>query len=152
MEEPASLFRSSRPTIRPCGGRSRLGRAKTTNAPSSIEQEASAIRSTHKERAGTAHSVVRGTAEMTDKELAELQNPENWAFEAAERRPARRGVRAIVSVAFTREDFERVAAAAEQLGKRTSEFIREAALGRVNRQMGSATLSSSSGPGWVVVT
>jgi len=34
----------------------------------------------------------------------------------------------VVSVPFAHEDFERVAAKAEELGQRTSKFIREAAL------------------------
>jgi hypothetical protein len=89
---------------------------------------------------------------MSDKELAELQSPNSWDFGEAERRPGVKRARAVVSVAFSREDFDRVATCAEQLGKRTSEFIREAALERANRQMGSATLSSSSGPGWMVIT
>jgi hypothetical protein len=89
---------------------------------------------------------------MTDSELPELEKAETWDFETAERRPGVKGTRTVVSVAFSRDDFERVSAWAEHVGKRTSEFIREAALERVGRQGSSATLSSSSGPGWLVVT
>jgi len=89
---------------------------------------------------------------MAESDLAELENAETWDYETAERRLGVKGARAVVSVAFSRDDFERVSAWAEQVGKRTSEFIREAALERVGRQGNSATLSSSSGPGWLVVT
>lgn len=89
---------------------------------------------------------------MSDKELADLQNADSWDFGEAERRPGVKGARAVVSVAFSREDFDHVTACADQISKRTSEFIREAALERASRLMGSATLSSSSGPGWIVIT
>lgn len=60
----------------------------------------------------------------------ELQNPENWDFEKADVRPGVKKSRAVVSVAFTREDFELVARAAEEFGMKVSEFIRAAALDR----------------------
>jgi uncharacterized protein (DUF1778 family) len=63
---------------------------------------------------------------MDDKAL---QSEGNWDYDRAERRPGRKP-RAVVSVAFSREDFERVASAAEQSGMKVSEFIREAALSR----------------------
>lgn len=58
----------------------------------------------------------------------DLENAENWDFEKAEKREPAKRARVVVSVPFSREDFERVATKAEELGKRTSEFIREAAL------------------------
>ena len=58
----------------------------------------------------------------------EYQKPDTWDWEQAEMRPPVKRARVIVSVAFPRPDFERVAAYAERVGKRTSEFIREATL------------------------
>ena len=64
-----------------------------------------------------------------DKERKELQSPESWDWERAESRPARKKPRAVVSVAFNRDDFETVAAFAERAGMKLSEFIRSAAMG-----------------------
>jgi hypothetical protein len=61
----------------------------------------------------------------------DLEAAESWDFASADKVPAQKSSRAIVSVAFKREDFDRVAEQAEQLGIRTSEFIREAALDRL---------------------
>ena len=87
---------------------------------------------------------------MTDDEEragpdAELENEDQWDFDAAEVRPAVARSRAVVSVAFAREDFERVSECAERQRKRTSEFIREAALEKVGRSTLPMTTSSSSG-------
>jgi hypothetical protein len=57
--------------------------------------------------------------------------PDDWDFEHAERRRPVRKPRAVVSVAFSREDFERLTEVAEKQGLRTSEFIRIAALARL---------------------
>ena len=59
-------------------------------------------------------------------ELDDLQNPENW--DEGNVRPPVKAPRAVVSVAFSREDFERIVAAARARGMKTSEFIRYAAL------------------------
>jgi hypothetical protein len=66
---------------------------------------------------------------VNDKERKELQSPESWAWERAESRPPRKRPRAVVSVAFNRDDFETVAAFAERAGMKVSEFIRSAAIG-----------------------
>jgi hypothetical protein len=66
---------------------------------------------------------------MNDKERKQLQSPESWDWERAESRPARKKPRAVVSVAFNRDDFETVAAFAERAGMKLSEFIRSAAMG-----------------------
>lgn len=81
---------------------------------------------------------------MSDDELGELQNTENWDFEHVQKGRRTRPQRAIVSVAFSREDFEKVGKCAEQLGKRTSEFIREAALEKAECEGRLAVLSSFS--------
>ena len=53
---------------------------------------------------------------------------ETWDWESAVKMPAVKHPRAIVSVAFSAEQFERVSLAAERAGKATSRFIRERAL------------------------
>lgn len=58
----------------------------------------------------------------------DLESPEQSDFERAARRRGVRVPRAVVSVAFRREDFELVAAAAERANMKLSEFIRAAAL------------------------
>ena len=66
---------------------------------------------------------------MANKEQEELENPKTWDWERAETRPGRKKPRAVVSVAFSRDDFETVALFAERAQMRLSEFIRSAALG-----------------------
>ena len=66
---------------------------------------------------------------MDGKEREGLQNPESWDWERAEGRPGRKKPRAVVSVAFNRDDFETVAAFAERAGMKLSQFIRSAAIG-----------------------
>ena len=56
----------------------------------------------------------------------DLQDPQQWDVETAETRPPVRKSRAVVSVAFSREDFEHLAEVAESLGMKTSELIRAA--------------------------
>lgn len=64
----------------------------------------------------------------------ELENPASWDYERAERHPGSKQARAVVSVAFRREDFETVATAAEGASMRLSEFIRSAALEKATSQ------------------
>jgi hypothetical protein len=66
---------------------------------------------------------------MADKEQEELENPKTWDWERAETRPGRKKPRAVVSVAFNRDDFEAVAVFAERAHMKLSEFIRSAAIG-----------------------
>ena len=74
-----------------------------------------------------------------------LEAAENWDLDNVE--PVRRTkpIRAVVSVAFKREDFEVVAEHAEQKGMRTSEFIRKAALEKAVRSPAPATVNSFGG-------
>lgn len=65
---------------------------------------------------------------MADAKREDLENPEEWAFERAQRRSNTRRPRAVVSVAFSRDDFERIGEAAESLNMKVSEYIRTAAL------------------------
>src|SRR4051812_11389135 len=65
--------------------------------------------------------------EQSSEELDELQDPNTWEDEGDVRPPVR-SPRAVVSVAFPREDFQRIASYAKRHGMKTSEFIRQAAL------------------------
>ena len=62
------------------------------------------------------------------EETHNLEAAEDWDLDNTEAVRRTKPIRAVVSVAFKREDFEVVAEHAEQLGMRTSEFIRKAAL------------------------
>jgi hypothetical protein len=66
---------------------------------------------------------------MADKEKKELQNPKTWDWDRAEAHPGHKKPRAVVSVAFNRDDFETVAFYAERAHMKLSEFIRSAAIG-----------------------
>ena len=66
---------------------------------------------------------------MKDRDSKELHDPESWDWEHAQSRAGRKKPRAVVSVAFSRNDFETVARFAERARMRVSEFIRSAALG-----------------------
>lgn len=69
---------------------------------------------------------------MSDERILgrESASEDEWDFENAEKREPARRPRAVVSVAFSRDDFELVEERAKGLGKRLSEFIREASLAR----------------------
>lgn len=67
---------------------------------------------------------------MDDGELRELKDPRNWDLDAPMGREGVKNPRAVVSVAFAREDFELVARVARRSGMKTSEFIRGASLER----------------------
>lgn len=66
------------------------------------------------------------------QEVEELQDPENWDWDAAEARPGVKKARAVVSVAFSRLDFDRLSEHAEVLHVPLSAFIREAALEKLS--------------------
>lgn len=66
---------------------------------------------------------------MTDKEQESLKDSRAWDWERAEARAGRKKPRAVVSVAFNRDDFEAVAVFAERAHMKLSEFIRSAAIG-----------------------
>jgi predicted DNA binding CopG/RHH family protein len=80
---------------------------------------------------------------MDERELKELQDEESWDDDKV--RPAAKPQRAVVSVAFSRDDLERVATYAQQHGMETSEFIRRAALSQMTGENGRSTVLSVSG-------
>ncbi len=57
-----------------------------------------------------------------------LKNPENWDFDHVETKGPVKAPRVVVSVAFRSKDYTTVSERARRLGKKTSEFIRDAAL------------------------
>lgn len=67
----------------------------------------------------------------TEDELEEreLDNPDNWGEGKIQEPRPERPARAVVSVAFSRDDFERIAARAEEEDKPLSAMIREIVLG-----------------------
>ena len=65
---------------------------------------------------------------MTEEEEQELRKAETWDVEQVVVNPAVQNRRTVVSVAFSRNGFERVANAAKRNDLKTSEFIRIAAL------------------------
>jgi len=74
-------------------------------------------------------------AKLSARQLRELEDPATWEA-AGEAHPAVASPRAVVSVAFPREEFGRVAEAARARGMTLSAFIREAALERAKRGSG----------------
>ncbi|MGD0115090.1 MAG: hypothetical protein ABSC13_03690 [Dehalococcoidia bacterium] len=81
---------------------------------------------------------------MNDKDDKELKNPKSWDWEQAERRVGRKKPRAVVSVAFKREDFDSVAHFAERAGMKLSEFIRSAAIGCAEGKNGTESVTGGS--------
>jgi hypothetical protein len=67
---------------------------------------------------------------MSQERELELEKEESWDYERPEVREPVRASRVVVSVAFRRDDFEPVSRYADRIGKKISEFIREAAIER----------------------
>jgi hypothetical protein len=82
---------------------------------------------------------------MRKRDLKGLEASDSWNLEMGQRRPPAQAARAIVSVAFSREAFERVAESAERAGRKVSEFIREAALEKATQTRDEAVLTSATG-------
>ena len=79
---------------------------------------------------------------MDDKDLAKLQDTDNRDYDKAEIHEPVRNPRTVLSVAFNRADFLRVTECARQVGMRTSEFVREAALSVARKQQTQKQLTS----------
>jgi hypothetical protein len=62
---------------------------------------------------------------MTDRELNDLENENNWDFDKAFEHPASTSGRAVIPVAFEREEFERLAAFARSRGVTISACIHD---------------------------
>jgi hypothetical protein len=76
---------------------------------------------------------------MSKERRRELEKADTWDFERPEVREPVKASRVVVSVAFKRDDFTRVSEYAKHTGRRTSEFIREAA---IDKAAGSGTILS----------
>ena len=74
---------------------------------------------------------------MSKDQDRELEKADTWDFERPEVKEPVKASRVVVSVAFKRDDFTRVSEYARRTGKRTSEFIREAA---IDKAAGSGTI------------
>ncbi|HEY7068044.1 MAG TPA: hypothetical protein VII06_41720 [Chloroflexota bacterium] len=66
----------------------------------------------------------------TDEELAELQDPDYWDWESAERHPPNPNARAVVRVHMSSADFREIMAGVRASGSTLEAFMREAALDR----------------------
>jgi hypothetical protein len=66
----------------------------------------------------------------TDAELAELQDPDSWDWESAERGTPHSQASAVVRVRLRGEDFRAVAAAARAAGQTLASFVGQAAVER----------------------
>lgn len=87
---------------------------------------------------------------MDEKTEKNLENPENWDYTSLQARQPVKSARIVISVAFPREDFETVSRYAESLGKKVSEFVRQAALDKAKNRGMEIIVSDfgSTGPLW----
>ena len=86
-----------------------------------------------------------------DKEL-DLQDESTWDYDKAEMRPASQSNRVVVSVAFARQDFQRVGEYAESVNMKTSEFIRTAALDKVSKPAEASGFSCSASNAGIILS
>ena len=70
-----------------------------------------------------------------------LREEEQWDFDEVVVSPGVTRARSVVSVAFSKDDFEAVARAAESKGMKTSAFIRNSALISANVLLSGTTLA-----------
>jgi hypothetical protein len=82
---------------------------------------------------------------MSNTNNSELENLDSWDVEHAEVRPPVKPSRVVVSVSFRREDFDQVSKLAELNGRKTSQFIRDAAIEKTLPQRQFLWFSSFSG-------
>ena len=82
---------------------------------------------------------------MTEEEK-QLQDQDSWEFSQSVVVPGIKP-RAVVSVAFSREDYQWVVQAAKSDGMKTSEFIRNAALSKAKGVTFVTTFALASGAG-----
>ena len=89
---------------------------------------------------------------MLDDQDLNLQDESTWDSDKAEVRPPSRSNRVVVSVAFARQDFDKVVELAESVNMKTSEFIRTSALEKVSKpaEPSGITTYSVSNAGFVI--
>lgn len=87
---------------------------------------------------------------MRKKQYSELERIDTWDNNKAEIIKPNKPSRVVFSVAFKRDDFDRVLKYAELCGMKTSEFIREAAIEKTLKQGEFASFVFGSGsPGTI---
>jgi hypothetical protein len=69
-------------------------------------------------------------AEHPETEMAELQDPESWDWDNAQRYPPNPNAGAVIRVRLAGQDFRAVAQAARAAGMTLAAYIREAAVAR----------------------
>lgn len=80
---------------------------------------------------------------MDDDELRELQDPQTWIDDDSEGRSPVDTPRAVVAVSFTATEFEQVARAARRRSMKTVEFVRQAALDRLDESANEPAFNST---------
>jgi len=76
----------------------------------------------------------KGNKKMNKKHDADLERLDTWDVDKAEVKQPVKPSRMVFSVAFKRDDFERISKRASLLGKKTSQFIRDAAIQKTLQQ------------------
>ena len=90
---------------------------------------------------------------MNIKDSKELENIDSWDIEKAEIHKPVKPSRVVASVSFSRDEFNRISKYAEGIEKKTSQFIREAAIAKTHPLEEShrfVYLSGSLGASWLV--
>jgi len=73
---------------------------------------------------------------LTDADLAELQDPDTWDWESAERHPPNSHARAVVRVHMGAAEFREIMMAVRTTGSTLEEFMQDAALARARECSG----------------
>ena len=66
--------------------------------------------------------------ESTEREIDELEDPENWDLDTAQIQPPVKNPQAVISVAFTRDELDQVAFATRQRGVSLTAFVKNASM------------------------
>lgn len=82
---------------------------------------------------------------MTEKQNTDLEDSRNWDLDNPTKSRPVKNRRTVVSVSFPSRDFQVVAAAAEEVGITTSQFIREAAIAKASPGYAEAVVSWAGG-------
>jgi len=77
---------------------------------------------------------MKGNKNMNKKHDVELERLDTWDVDKAKIKQPVKPSRVVFSVAFKRDDFEHISKHASLLGKKTSQFIRDAAIQKALQQ------------------
>ena len=89
---------------------------------------------------------------MSNTHDSELEKLDSWDVQKPEVRPPIKPSRLVVSVSFQRNEFDQISKHAELIGKKTSQFIRDAAIAQTLPQVDflfSYSFSGSLGTSWL---